>query len=103
VRGRPLSFTVRLSPEERAELQGWQRATTRPGGEVRRGRAILLLDEGHSLKATATLSGMGQRIVRKWARRYLEEGPAGLRDRPGRGGKPVFPPRGGDAYRQGRL
>lgn len=92
MRGRPLSFIVRLSLEERAELGRWQRATTKPAGEVRRARAILLLDEGRSLTETAALSGMGTRIVRKWARRYLEEGPGGLGDRPGRGGKPVFSP-----------
>ncbi len=92
MRGRPLSFVIRLSGADRAELEQWQRATTKPAGEVRRGRAILLLDEGRSLKATAALSGMGQRIVRKWARRFLEEGSGGLRDRPGRGRKPVFSP-----------
>lgn len=92
MRGRKLSFRVKLSGEQRAELEGWQRTTTRPVGEVRRARAILLLDEARTLKETAVLVGLGTRIVRKWARRYLEEGVGGLRDRPGRGRKPVFPP-----------
>ncbi len=92
MRGRKLSFRIALSAEERAELERWQRATTRAAGEVRRARAILLLNEGRTLRETAVLAGLGTRIVRKWARRYLEEGPGGLRDRPGRGRKPVFPP-----------
>jgi Helix-turn-helix domain len=103
VRGRKLSFRIVLSRAQRAELEGWQRATTRPAGEVRRARAILLLDEGRTLKATAHLVGLGTRIVRKWARRYLEEGVSGLRDRPGRGRKPVFPPCSGALRGETRL
>jgi len=66
--------------------------TTLPVGEWKRAQAILLLNEKHSEKETGRQCGLGARIVRKWARRYLEEGVGGLKDKPGRGRKPVFPP-----------
>jgi transposase len=36
-----------------------------------------------------------EKHVRKWVQRFLKDRLAGLRDRPGRGRKPVFSPRGG--------
>jgi transposase len=92
VRGRKPGFVVVLSAEERSELERWQRLTTRPAGEVRRARAILLLAEQRTLKETAQYAGMTVVIVRKWAHRFLEERVAGLGDKPGRGRKPVFSP-----------
>ncbi len=92
MRGRKLSFKVALSAEERAELERRCRMTTLPVGEHKRARAILLLDARLTETETAKRCGLGARIVRKWARRYLEEGLAGLKDRPGRGRKPVFSP-----------
>lgn len=92
MRGRKLSFTIALSAEERAALEHLSRTTTLPVGEWKRTRAILLLGEQRSEKETGRLCGLGARIVRKWARRYLEQGVTGLKDKPGRGRKPVFPP-----------
>lgn len=92
MRGRKLSFRIDLSAEERAELRRRCRMTTLPVGEYKRTQAILLLDAKMTETETAKRCGLGARIVRKWARRYLEEGPAGLKDRPGRGRKPVFSP-----------
>ena len=92
MRGRKLSFTIALSDEEREELQHRCRMTTLAVGEWKRAQAILLLDAKKTEKETAERCGLGTRIVRKWARRYLEQGPAGLKDRPGRGRKPVFSP-----------
>ena len=87
-----MGFRIVLSVGDRAELERYQRTTTKPAGEVRRARAILLLADGETLQYTAELVGLGRRIVRKWAWRFLEEGLPGLRDRPGRGRKPSFPP-----------
>lgn len=103
MRGRKTSVVVRLSASDRSELERWQRTTTLSAGMVRRARVVLLLDEGHSFAAAARICGLTVRNARKWVFRYLERGLAGLRDKPGRGRKPVFSPRGGVALGQDRL
>ena len=92
MRGRKLSFSVVLSDEQRAELEHWLRSSTMPAGLVTRARAIVLLADGMALKDVVVRCDLAPRIVRKWARRFIAEGIAGLQDRPGRGRKPVFPP-----------
>jgi Helix-turn-helix domain len=94
MRGRKTSVVVSLSAAERSELEGWQRSTTVRAGLARRARVILLLDEGHSFAAAARICGLTVRNTRKWVFRYLAHGVASLRDKPGRGRKPVFSPRG---------
>jgi Helix-turn-helix domain len=103
MRGRKPNSVVRLTPDKRAELERWQRSTTLAVGLVRRARVVLLLDEGQSLTAAARICGLTQRNARKWVLRYLERGLAGLEDKPGRGRKPVFSPRGCVASGQDRL
>jgi transposase len=92
MRGRKPKFVISLTNEVRGELEQLQRRTTAPAGEVRRARVILLLADGQSLKATAKESGLTVRNARKWVWRFLEEGIAGLKDKGGRGRKPVFSP-----------
>ena len=92
MRGRKLSFSVVLSDDQRAELEHWLRSSTMPAGLVTRARAIVLLADGMPLKDVVVRCDLAPRIVRKWARRFIAEGIAGLQDRPGRGRKPVFPP-----------
>src|SRR3954447_11762565 len=97
MRGRKSSLTITLTPEDRAEVERWQRAITGPAGLARRGRVLLLLEQGQTLKDTARLCGMSARHVRKWAERYRAHGLAALRDKPRPGRQPVFSPRGGAA------
>ena len=92
MRGRPKSFVIELAPEERLALERLRRKTTIEVGLHKRVSAILLLAENHPEFEVADRAGLGERIVRKWARRYQEERLAGLKDRPGRGRKPVFSP-----------
>ena len=87
-RGRKTSLTIPLTPEERQTLLAWQRATIVPSGVSRRARMILLLAEGRSITAIAATVGISRRFVYKWAQRFLEQGVAGLVDRPGRGHRP---------------
>jgi Helix-turn-helix domain len=84
-RGRKTSLTIRLTPAERRTLQAWQRATTISAGRARRGRIILLVAEGMPISDVATTVGISRRFVYKWAQRFLEQGMAGLTDKPGRG------------------
>ncbi len=103
MRGRKPLFAVRLTLEGRCELERWQRSMTLPVGLVRRARVVLLMAEGHSLTSAARTCGLTQRNARKWVLRFLERGPAGLEDKPRRGHKPVFSPRGCALSGQDRL
>jgi hypothetical protein len=103
MRGRKTSFVVHLSAEQRAELEHGQRATTVQAGLARRGRLLLLLDQGQSLCGAARIVGLTVRNARKWVRRFLDRGVAGLTDQPRPGRKPVFPPHGRPAPGQDGL
>lgn len=104
MRGRKPSFTIHLSGAHRQELERWRRSTTLQQGLARRARLLLLLHAGgHTLKDAAQTAGLTVRNARKWARRYLSQGLAGLADKPGRGRKPVFSPHGGPALGQDGL
>jgi hypothetical protein len=94
LRGRQTTFAVELTDRPRAELLRWQRSTPLPAGLVRRGRLILLLTAGRSLKEAAPLAGLTPNNARGWVRRFPGQGVAGLDDQPGRGRLPVFSPRG---------
>ena len=85
VRGRHTSITIRLTPAQRQRLQTWQHSTTIPAGLARRGRILLLLADGMTITDIAATVGISRRFVYKWVRRFLQEGLAGLEDKPGRG------------------
>jgi hypothetical protein len=96
MRGRRTSLRVVLTPEEQNELERRLRCTTTPSGLSRRSRVILGVADGLALVEVARLVGMTEKHVRKWTTRFLRSRLEGLHDRPGRGRKPVFSPRGGD-------
>jgi len=103
MRGRKSALTIVLTIADRAEIQRWQRATTGPSGLARRGRILLLLEQGLTLKETAQRCGLSVRHVRKWAERYCLQGLAGLRDKHRPGRTPVFSPLGRPAPGQDGL
>jgi hypothetical protein len=83
--GRRTAFTVTLTADDRATLLAWQRATMLPAGQACRARTILLLADGVAISTIAGLVGRNRRFVYKWIRRFLQEGIAGLLEKPGRG------------------
>ncbi len=103
MRGRKTSLCIVLTSEERSELQRQLRCTTTPAGLARRARVILGVADGLALVQVARLVGMTEKHVRKWTRRFLQSRLEGLHDRPGRGRKPVFSPRGRDVRGEDRL
>jgi helix-turn-helix protein len=103
MRGRKTSLRVVLTAEERAELEQRLRGTTTSLGLGRRCRAILEVADGFPLVHVARLVDLTEKHVRKWVQRFLKDRLEGLRDRPGRGRKPVFSPRGRDACGEDRL
>jgi len=86
-RGRRTSITIALTPESQRQLEAWHRSTVIPAGLARRARLILLLWRGESISGTARIIDIERRHVYKWVDRFLCHGIAGLRDKPGRGGK----------------
>jgi hypothetical protein len=103
MRGRKTSLRVILTSQERSELERRLRCTTTRVGLARRCRVILGVADGLPLVEVARLVGMTEKHVRKWTTRLLESRLQGLQDRPGRGRKPVFSPRGRDVRGEDRL
>jgi hypothetical protein len=103
MRGRKKSFSLQLTDPQRVELQRWQRTSTLPAALVRRARLILLLDQGQPVGAAAATAGLAPKNARKWVRRFLAHGLAGLTDQQRSGRPPVFSPRGRAAPGQDRL
>lgn len=103
MRGRKSALTVRMDDGTRQTLLGWLRAQKTPVGLAKRAWAMLLLADGQTFSATARQVGLGERHVRKWAKRFLRHGLEGLSDQPRPGRKPVFSPRSGRLSGQNRL
>lgn len=103
MRGRPFSIKIELTCEQRDVLLSWLRRQKTPVGLAKRARAILLLADGQTFTQTSQQVGMGERHLRKWARRFIERGIQGLYDsqRPGRA--PVFSPSSSAVFGQDNL
>jgi hypothetical protein len=103
MRGRKSALKVVMDEATRAELVGWLRGQKTPVGLAKRAWAMLLLADGGSFVGVGRQVGMADRHVRKWAKRFLRDGPNGLRDGKRTGRPPVFSPRGGDTPGQDRV
>jgi hypothetical protein len=103
MQGRKTTRIVRMSDAQRDELVSWLRAQKTPVGLAKRAWAMLLLADGQSYAATSRPVGLRERHVRKWAKRFLRDGPAGLADKKRPGRVPVFSPRSGHPPGQDRL
>src|SRR4029453_18570229 len=90
-RGRKTSLSIQLTPAQRQTLLAWQRSTTIAAGHARRGRIILLLADGMTIRYIAATVGISRRFVYKWVQQFLEQGLEGLADKPGRGYRRVSP------------
>lgn len=92
MQGRISSIQVEMTSEQQRVLNSWLRKSTTPVGLAKRARAILMLASGETFSKTSQYVGMGERHIRKWAKRFVEQGIEGLYDskRPGR--PPVFSP-----------
>ena len=97
MQGRKTALIVRMDEATRGRLLSWIRATKTPVGRAKRAWAMLLLADGGSYAATARQVGLRERHVRKWAKRFLRDGPDGLFDGKRSGRPPVFSPLGGDS------
>src|SRR5258708_13467723 len=92
MRGRRSTLRIQMDDLTRSTLQGWLHRQKTPIGLARRARALLLLEQGHAYLHTASQVGLAECHVRKWARRFLEQGITGLSEQPRPGRIPVFSP-----------
>jgi hypothetical protein len=87
MRGRKTQLTLTLSLDDQLTLHAWQRRTTIRAGLAARARVLLLVAAGLPITEVAARSGLSRPKIYKWTRRYQQQGLAGLRDKPRRGGR----------------
>jgi transposase len=80
-------FQVTLTASQRKLLKRWVRTPTAPYRQVLRAKVVLLAAAGHSNAHIAERLQVTGNTVRKWRRRFSQQGLVGLRDRP-RSGRP---------------
>lgn len=85
-------YEIRLSPEERRELEARSRQHTLSYRDVVRARVILLAADGLENKELGERLDMPRPIVSKWRKRFFRERLAGLEERPRRGRPSAFSP-----------
>jgi transposase len=80
-------FRVTLTASERKLLKRWVRTPTAPYRQVLRAKVVLLAAAGDGNAHIAERLQVTGNTVRKWRRRFSQQGLVGLRDRP-RSGRP---------------
>ena len=81
-------FVRPLGPEEAQTIRQLVRSRTVPAGIYQRALIVPWSSEGLTPSAIARRLPMKGDKVRKWIRRFNQEGLNGLQERPGRGRKP---------------
>ena len=85
-------YVLRLTVDQRQELEARARQYTLPYRDVVRAKIILMAAEDIDNDEIADRLDTRREIVSKWRKRFFEEGLVGLDERP-RGGRPsAFPP-----------
>jgi transposase len=78
---------LKLTSEEKQDLQRWAQSRTLPAGDVFRARLLLALAEGITYREIARSMKTSTPTVARWKMRFEQEGMAGLEGRH-RGSKP---------------
>jgi transposase len=85
-------YTLRLSRNERRELEARARKYTLPYRDVVRAKIVLMAAEGLDNDEIAARLDTRREIVSKWRKRFFEQGLPGLDERPRGGRPPTFSP-----------
>jgi len=85
-------YVVRLSADQRRELEARARRYTLPYRDVVRAKIVLMAAEGYDNDEIALRLDTRREIVSKWRKRFFEQGLAGLEEHPRGGRPPVFSP-----------
>ena len=87
VRGRHSEVVIKLTPEQRQELEERARQRKAPHGEVVRARALLMAADGERNVSIAIMAGVDARTVATWRLEFQERGLECLHERH-RSGRP---------------
>ena len=85
-------YVIELSERDRIGLEHMTRRAKAPHRMVMRAKIVLAVAEGASNAATARQLGLGVDTVRRWRRRFSEQGLRGLADRKRSGRPQVYGP-----------
>jgi transposase len=85
-------YVLRLSAEQRWELEARARRYTLPYRDVVRAKIVLMAAEGYDNDEIALRLDTRREIVSKWRKRFFEQGLPGLEERPRGGRPPIFSP-----------
>jgi len=85
-------YVLRLTGNQRQELEARSRQYTLPYRDVVRAKIILMAADGVDNDEIADRLNTRREIVSKWRKRFFEEGLVGLEERPRGGRPPVFSP-----------
>jgi transposase len=86
----PKAVEVRLTPEDRAVLEGLVRSPATTQREALRARIVLLAADGGSTRWIADEVGVMPTTVSTWRGRFARKGLAGLADKPRPGPQPKY-------------
>ena len=86
---------IRLTEQERAELEARGKGYTSPHRDVVRARIVLLASQGLGNDRIAAQLGMPRQIASKWRQRFCIHRLPGLDDRPRGGRRARFSPQCG--------
>jgi transposase len=81
---------IKLTVEERQQLEEITRTRTAPYRAVQRARLVLLAAEGMENKTIARAVGLSRSMVIKWRQRFAESRLEGLKDAPRSGKRPRY-------------
>lgn len=96
-------YIIRLTVDERRELEHRARKYTLPYYQVARAQMILLAAEGTGNDEIAVRLNTGREVVSQWRKRFFHERVSGLDERPRPGRPRSFPPGGRRAGQSSRL
>lgn len=85
-------YTLKLSRDERRELEARARKYTLPYRDVVRAKMVLMAADGLDNDEIAIRLDTRREIVSKWRKRFFEQGLPGLDERPRGGRPPIFSP-----------
>ena len=80
--GRPKSYAVTLSDEQRSQLESFARSRSLPHALARRAKIILMAADGMANSAIAAKLEVSNPTIADWCRRYIADGIDGLYDLP---------------------
>lgn len=86
-------MTLRLRPlneEEAKVIKKWSHSRTEAARLVQRATIIRLASKDQTVPHIAQTMGVGQKMVRKWLKRFTEQGLVGLQDVPRTGSPPSY-------------